>query len=568
MHINFLRGYILFFLLQPLSFAQSPTIDSTLFFSNQILSRPTDKSVTVIIVPKNILQIYYEYGTASFTYIGQSETVTSSPNVPVKIVLYNLQPNTRYFYRLRYKEISASQFIAGSEYTFMTQRIKGSTFKFGIQADSHLYDKKGIPVMMNITMQNIQNEKPDFVLDLGDTFGDDHQPTTITQQELMQLHLNFLPYIGQVCHSSHFFFCLGNHEGESGYYLLQSPPDNIAIFSTLARKYYYSNPVPDSFYTGNDYFENFGIGYPENYYAWEWGDALFVVLDVYRYPIASDSPGLWDWTLGDKQYSWFKKTLETSTAKYKFVFAHHVRGYGRGALSQASYFEWGGYENNGTTWGFSANRPSWAMPIHQLMVANGVNVFFQGHDHLFAQEILDGLFYQEVPMPSDSTYMIGMLANGDAYTSNQLNGTGHLLVTVDPDSATVEYVSSYLPRDTNSTHVNGKVAFSYSLTHRSTSVNSENLLPSTIHLEQNYPNPFNPDTKIKYTLTTQGHVTLKIFDILGREAAILVDENKQPGSYISAFSIPNNGFRFTSGVYFYQLKVNSTIITKKAVLIK
>ena len=63
--------------------------------------------------------------------------------------------------------------------------------------------------------------------------------------------------------------------------------------------------------------EAYGIGSPENYYAWTWGDALFVVLDVYRYQnINSDKPQNWDWSLGLKQYTWLRNTLENSTAKY------------------------------------------------------------------------------------------------------------------------------------------------------------------------------------------------------------------------------------------------------------
>jgi hypothetical protein len=80
------------------------------------------------------------------------------------------------------------------------------------------------------------------------------------------------------------------------------------------------------------------------------------------------------------------------------------------------------------------------------MVANGVDIFFQGHDHLYAVEELDGIVYQEVPMPSDSSYNIGVTDNGDAYTGIKLNGSGHLRVRVDPDCVTVDYVAAWLPQ--------------------------------------------------------------------------------------------------------------------------
>ena len=545
-------------------YAQSVGIDTTAFVTNQILSCPTDTSIVIRIVPKKILQIYFEFGTTPLAFSNQSETVASTSNVPVRIILRNLSPNTRYYYRIRYKELAASQFVVGDQCTFMTQRAKGSTYIFTLTGDSHLYDKKGIPSMMKVTMQNILNDHPDFDMEMGDTFGDDHTPLITTQQDMFQLHLNYMSYIGMVCHSAPFFLVLGNHEGESGYYLLQTPPNNIAVYGTLARKYYYSLPSPNGFYSGDTTSEGYGMERPENYFAWEWGNALIVVLDVYRYPTANDSPGVWDWTLGTSQYNWFKRTLEKSSAKYKFVFAHHVRGYGRGAVAMAKYFEWGGYENNGTTWGFAANRPGWALPIHQLMVQNHVNVFFQGHDHLFAVEQLDGIVYQEVPMPSDSTYMIGYLANADAYAGVTLNGSGHIRVTVAPDSASVEYVSAYLPQDTNSLHRNGDVAFSYSVKANSTSVVERQSTPSEFSLEQNYPNPFNPSTAIHYHVKESGSVSLRVYDVLGEEVETLVHEFQSAGRHEAKW----NAEVLPSGIYFYQLRGNDGVLTKKAIVLK
>lgn len=167
----------------------------------------------------------------------------------------------------------------------------------------------------------------------------------------------------------------------------------MATYETLWRKRYYPNPFPDDFYSGNTSFEDYGMGQPENYYSFEWGDALFVVIDAWRYYTASVKPRNWDWTIGKTQYDWLKQTLETSTAKYKFVFCHHVMGETRGGIAVATGFEWGGMDNG--TNKFAINRPGWAMPIHQLMVANHVNIFFQGHDHLYARESLDSLVYQD-----------------------------------------------------------------------------------------------------------------------------------------------------------------------------
>ena len=94
--------------------------------------------------------------------------------------------------------------------------------------------------------------------------------------------------------------------------------------------------------------------------------------------------------------------------------------------------------------------------------------------------------------------------------------------------------------------------------------NNSSLIPGTYSLSQNYPNPFNPVTQIKFDIPKQGFVTMKIFDILGREVSKLVNEVKTPGSYIVDF----DGSNLSSGVYFYKLEVNNFSDIKKMVLIK
>ncbi len=88
--------------------------------------------------------------------------------------------------------------------------------------------------------------------------------------------------------------------------------------------------------------------------------------------------------------------------------------------------------------------------------------------------------------------------------------------------------------------------------------------PERFALFQNYPNPFNPETRINYHLAQSGLVTLKVFDVLGREVAILVDQRQDAGQYSAAF----DGKALTSGVYYYQLKAGSFSQTNKMLLIK
>ena len=85
-------------------------------------------------------------------------------------------------------------------------------------------------------------------------------------------------------------------------------------------------------------------------------------------------------------------------------------------------------------------------------------------------------------------------------------------------------------------------------------------------LEQNYPNPFNPETVIGYRLPAAGYVSLKIYDILGNEIAVLVNEYKQAGKYQIQFS--TNGLNLSSGVYFYKLSAGNFSAAKKMIVIK
>ncbi len=92
----------------------------------------------------------------------------------------------------------------------------------------------------------------------------------------------------------------------------------------------------------------------------------------------------------------------------------------------------------------------------------------------------------------------------------------------------------------------------------------ENVLPTEFSLKQNYPNPFNPSTKIEFSIAKAGFVSLKVYDILGREAATIVNERLNQGNYTKTFS----GEGLSSGVYWYKLTSSSFSQTKKFVLSK
>ena len=89
-------------------------------------------------------------------------------------------------------------------------------------------------------------------------------------------------------------------------------------------------------------------------------------------------------------------------------------------------------------------------------------------------------------------------------------------------------------------------------------------IPVSFSIEQNYPNPFNPTTNIDYTLNQEGHVSLIVFNAAGQVVKVLNDGFQQQGSYSTKF----NGQGLPSGIYFYQLKTDYGVLTKKMSLLK
>ncbi|HED37130.1 MAG TPA: T9SS type A sorting domain-containing protein [Ignavibacteria bacterium] len=93
-------------------------------------------------------------------------------------------------------------------------------------------------------------------------------------------------------------------------------------------------------------------------------------------------------------------------------------------------------------------------------------------------------------------------------------------------------------------------------------------LPNQFKLYQNYPNPFNPSTIINYQIPKDGLVSLKIYNVLGKEVETLVSRDQPAGKYQVTFNTSAKGFSLPSGIYFYQLQAGNYIETKKMVILK
>jgi predicted phosphodiesterase len=399
-----------------------------------VLGRPTLDSVTVSVLCYQDADGILAYGTQRGKLSSATPSRKFKQDEPTEITLTGLTPDTQYYYQYRSGRTNSA------ELAFHTARPPDATFTFTVTADPHL-DENTDPAIYLRTLSNAMADTPDFHIDLGDTFMTEKHPNreAAARQYVAQRY-----YFGQLCQSAPLFLVLGNHDGESprgrG-----GDTDDLSIWSNMMRKRYFPNPMPDNFYSGNGN-RHPQAGLLQDYYAWEWGGALFVVLDPFWFTQKQrDKNDNWKRTLGLDQYQWLKRTLEASKARFKFVFIHHLAGgsdaQGRGGSEAAPLFEWGGKNPDGSD-GFKQNRPGWTAPIHQLLVQNHVNIVFHGHDHFYAKQDLDGIVYQECPQP-------GAPGNGRAPRSAAeygyvhgtiLGSSGHMRIRVAPANATVEYI--------------------------------------------------------------------------------------------------------------------------------
>lgn len=438
-----------------------------------VLGAPTNTSIALkLLFQKNcICSVLYSDDSSSLK--NSTSVQNCESEVPAEILISGLQPDTRYYYCLNYKNENSSTTVKSPVYSFITCRRPGSTFSFGVQGDSHpervgkMFDAD----LYKNNMRNVAANGVDFYFTMGDDFSIERliESGSVSQQSVNNVYASQREYIGIAGSNASVFMVNGNHE-QAALYLIDSTDSNPAVFAGNARRNYYPLPFPDQFYSGNTIPVDH-IGLLGNYYSFTWGDALFVVIDPYWHTTVKIGGGekraeggkgnLWDVTLGKIQYDWLRNTLENSNSKYKFVFEHHILGTGRGGIEMADQCEWGGYGSSGD-WGFESFRPGWEEPIHQLFVRTKVTAFFQGHDHLFCKQELDGVIYQSVPNPADPTYTA---FNASSYTSGiTLPNSGFLYVTVSPENVKVDYISAVLPGDETTDHKNAKVCYSYEIT--------------------------------------------------------------------------------------------------------
>ena len=455
---------------------------STLSTVNFIVGRPTNSTMALSLLSSVNSTTYVEYGYKPTSLTLKSKPLALDALTPKVIELINLKPASQVYFRIRSKSGSAASYDASEVNSFTTAKKIGSTFSFVVTGDSHpeRSGKMFNAELYTQTLSNISKQKPDFMVMLGDDFSIDPliDKGQATKENVEKIYSTQRNWLATVAKSVPIFLVNGNHE-QAAAYLLDGSDSNPAVLAGNARLKYFPLPDSNNFYSADTESIQY-VGKPRDYYSWTWGDALFVTLDPYwhsKSPVdnvagvsadAAQSGGkgsgktsdLWSIGIGDTQYAWLKKTLETSTAKYKFVFAHHVMGTGRGGVEVSTGYEWGGEDPKGKKT-FAQMRPGWDLPIHDLMVKSGVTIFFQGHDHIFVHQERDGLVYQSMPNPADDTFT---MFNDAAYLSGtKAPNSGHVRVTIGPSQGKVEYFLSARPQDVSTERQNLKIAHTYTI---------------------------------------------------------------------------------------------------------
>jgi hypothetical protein len=207
-----------------------------------------------------------------------------------------------------------------------------------------------------------------------------------------------------------------------------------------------------------------------------------------------------------------------------------------------------------STWSAAASFTA-AAPFIQVLSPNGGELIHAGSSYVVRwQSNISDTLDIKLMNGSDPVLVIG---NGI------VSGT-HALQWQVP--ATAQAGSNYRVMITsrNTTGVSGISNIPFTLTSAVTTVSANDNVPAEYALSQNYPNPFNPTTVIRFTVPQQTNVSLKVYDMLGREVAVLTDGDRPPGSYAVQF----DASRYSSGVYIYRLLAGSQVLTKKMTLLK
>ena len=411
------------------------------FNQREYLSRPTNTSITISLFSVMDTESYVEYGTSPGTYTMTTPVLTVAEDEPIEHVLTGLQPDTAYFYRVRARKAgTADTYEAFDEYNFTTARNPGRPFTFDVVTDSHLmknyinyYYGTGaggrVLTRVNNVLNLVKNDDPDFVIDLGDfimthltcTWAVQHQKSAYWRGSIAR------NYIENISSNISIFNSWDNHDVQLGFDIPERCYDeNRRNWSDNVKLKYFPNPNSRTY--------RFGGGPLENYYAFEWGDALIVVIDANRYTTTKPTDPE-NWTIGAAQLQWLNDTLKSSSKPWKFVFAGHiVGGDGYGCPPGGQYC----YGDGGAAYAYTGEQAQ----IQQMMVDSGAQFFIHGHSHLFSNATNNSVTYITAGTYGANPARTGKYRYDTIYANESpINKSGYLRISVNSTAVKIEFVN-------------------------------------------------------------------------------------------------------------------------------
>jgi 3',5'-cyclic AMP phosphodiesterase CpdA len=341
----------------------------------------------------------------------------------------NLAPATRYEYQVLHKRASQDAFVPAAKGSFLTQRLSSASYTALLITDPHVgsFPRTSAPARtLDKVIQNACAENAEIVLALGDNVawpGSREYPQTNSRGAVSAYAL-YRKQVGPLTQNCPHFGIIGNWAGESGKF----PDDSIRMVSEV-RQAFLANPNHQTYPQGGSE--------RGDYYAFVWGDVLYVMLNVQTYSKPSqpekltspmsDVNSIEEWTLGDRQMAWLEKTLQNAKERFRFVCTHHPAG-GRAGDTLNTLYGRGGSR----AWNTGEQRA-----IHGLMKKHKVQIFFYGHDHVFVDDVVDGIHYA-LPGSCGAPWKFTKAETG---YERFWPDSGHARLSVTPEKATVTFVN-------------------------------------------------------------------------------------------------------------------------------
>lgn len=366
------------------------------FIVPELVANPTMSSTTLSVMPREALEVRVAYGRDGERWLAQTEPQVVPAGVRGTFLLDGLEPGQTTDYQVEFRERGAREWNERPPGSFRSLRAAGDPVRFIFGADGHIYRNFALtgkyPIWagsvehFKINVLNLLGLDADFFVTAGDeamthclscpvAFVDDESAGVDTVHTLREAELRYQRIFqqdlyGALTSSLAFYTVLGNHDGETLFGSedgLCKHYDNTNNLSETARLKHLPNP-----------YDTYGGSVSGNYFSWESGDALFVIIDSYKY-VPELPRSVEDWTLGPEQLRWLEDTLASSKKPWKVIFAPHIVGgseiemcyhYGRGGIRST---------DDGTPRGTFLGEQA---KLHELMKTHGVQLFLYGHDHV------------------------------------------------------------------------------------------------------------------------------------------------------------------------------------------